>query len=327
MSKRFLPRLAALALAALVVAPAPAQESAIRSFPNRPVRFVVGFVAGSGTDIITRLVTAKLSEALGQPVIVENKAGAQSIIAADFVAKSAPDGYTLLTGPVGPMAMAPAIYPKLQYNTLRDFAPVTMIGSQPMILAVDPALPIRTVKELLDYAKARPNDVNYAASAAPFQLAAELLKQKTGTRFAYIPYKGSNESVNALMTGQVTMTLLDLPSAMGPAKGGRIRALAIMSTARHPAWPDVPTISEAGLKDLEVGLWTGIFAPVATPAAIVKRLNEEIARVVRLPETRERLAAIGIQPAGNTPEEFGRIVAADIAKWTAVAKEANIKAD
>jgi tripartite-type tricarboxylate transporter receptor subunit TctC len=316
-----------IAVASLWATSAIAQENLARNFPNKPIRIIVGFVAGSGTDIISRLVSAKMAEGLGQPVIVENKPGAQSIIAADFVAKAAPDGYTLLAGPVGPMAINPAIYSKLPYNPARDFAPVTMIGSQAMVLVVDPALPVRSVKELLGYAKGRPNDLNYAASAAPFQLAAEMLKQKTGTKFAYIPYKGSNESLNAVMSGQVTITLVDAPSAMGPLKGGKVRALAVMSPARHPAWPDVPTIGESGVPDIEVTLWTGIFVPSATPTPIVKRLHDEIARVVTLPEIRDRLAAIGVQASGNTSEEFSRIVASDIAKWAAVAKAANIKAD
>ena len=327
MSSGVVARLAGLAIASLLAASAPAQEYPARSFPNKPIRVIVGFVAGSGTDIIARVVSTKLSEGLGQPVIIENKPGAQSIIAAEFVAKSAADGYTSLMGPVGPMSMNPGIYSRLPYNPVRDFVPVSMIGSQPMILVVDPALPIRSVRELVAYAKARPNEVNYGASAAPFQLAAELLNQKTGTKFIGIPYKGSNESVAAVMSGQVTMTLLDGPSAMGPLKGGKIRALAVMSAKRHRAWPDLPTMAESGVPDMEVVLWTGVFLPVATPMPIVRRLQEEIARVVRLPEIRERLGAMAIEASGNTSEEFGRIVASDIAKWTAVAKAANIKAD
>ena len=276
MSSGVVARLAGLAIASLLAASAPAQEYPAKSFPNRPIRVIVGFVAGSGTDIIARVVSPKLSEGLGQPVIVENKPGAQSIIAAEFVAKAAADGYTSLMGPVGPMAMTPGIYSRLPYNPVRDFVPVSMIGSQPMILVVDPALPIRSVRELVAYAKARPNEVNYGASAAPFQLAAELLNQKTGTKFIGIPYKGSNESVAAVMSGQVTMTLLDAPSAMGPLKGGKIRALAVMSAKRHPAWPDLPTMAESGVPDIEVVLWTGVFLPVATPMPIVRRLQQRI---------------------------------------------------
>ncbi len=323
MSLRFLARPACLVLASLLALPAWAQDS----YPNKPVRIIVGYAAGGGNDIIVRVLSPKMSEGLGQPVIIENRPGAQSIVAAEYVAKAAPDGYTLLMGPTGPIAMNPATYSKLSYSPLRDFVPISMIGSFPLIMVVNPALPIRSVKELVDYAKANPDKANYGASAAPFQLAAELLNLRTGTQFAYIPYKGSNESINAVMSGQVTMTISDPPPATGPLKGGRVRGLAITSATRHPAWPELPTLAEAGVPGIEITLWTGFLAPAGTPAAIVKRLQEEVARVVKLPEIRERLNAMSIDPAGNTSEEFARIIAADIAKWTAVAKAANIRAD
>jgi tripartite-type tricarboxylate transporter receptor subunit TctC len=326
MSSRFFARWTGVAVVSFLSASVFAQEDAVKSFPNKPIRIIVGYVAGGGNDIIARVVSAKMGEGLGQPVIIENKPGAQSIIAAEFVAKSAPDGHTVLMGPSGPMSMNPATYSKLPYNPVRDFVPVSMIGSFPLILVVDPALPVRSVKELVDYAKARPNNVNYGASAAPFQLAAELLNQKTGTKFAYIPYKGSNESANAVVAGQLTITISDPPPVTGLLKGGRVRGLAVTSAARHPGWPELPTMVESGL-DIEVVIWTGFFVPAATPMPIVRRLQEEVARVVKLPEIRERLAAMGVEASGITSEEFGRILAADIAKWTAVAKAANIKAD
>jgi tripartite-type tricarboxylate transporter receptor subunit TctC len=200
-----------------------------------------------------------------------------------------------------------------------------MIGSFPLILVVNPDLPVKSVKELIAYAKASPQKANYGASAAPFQLAAELFNQKTGTRFQYIPYKGSGESVNAVMSGQVTMTIADPPPVVGPLKGGRVRGLAVTSAKRHPAFPDLPTMAESGV-DIEVTLWTAFLAPAGTPAPIVRRVRDEVVRVVKLPEVRERFAGMGIDPVANTPEEFRRIMAADIAKWTAVAKAANIKA-
>lgn len=327
MSAGFFTRLTGCAVVSLLAASVFAQDDPARNFPGKPVRIIVGYVAGGGNDIVARVVSAKMSEGLGQPVIVENKPGAQSIIAAEFVARAAPDGYTVLMGASGPMSMNPAIYSKLPYSPTRDFVPVSMIGSFPLILVVDPALPIRSVKELVEYAKAKPNGVNYGASAAPFQLAAELLNQKAGTRFTYIPYKGSNESVASVMSGQVTMTISDPPPLTGPLKGGKVRALAVTSAARHPSWPELPTMAESGFPDIEVVLWSGFFLPAATPMPIVRKLQDEVARVVRLPEIRERLAAMGVEAAGNTSEEFGRIVAADIVKWTAVAKSANIKAD
>jgi tripartite-type tricarboxylate transporter receptor subunit TctC len=230
-------------------------------------------------------------------------------------------------GPSGPMTMNPALYSKLPYDPLKDFAPISMIGDFPLILVVSASLPVNSVKELVAYAKSRPDQVNYAASAAPFQLAAELFNQKTGTKFVHIPYKSSGESVGAVMSGQVTMTIMDPPPAIGPLKGGKLRGLAVTGAARDPNWPEVPTLAEAGVPDVEIRLFTGFLAPAATPPAIVKRLQEEVARVVRLPEIRERLDQMAIVPSGNTPEEFRRIIARDIAKWTAVAKAANIKAD
>ena len=315
-------RLAAIASAAFIALPAPAQD-----YPTKPIRIIVGYTVGGGNDIIVRVLQAKLAEGLGQPVIVENRPGAQSIIAAEYVAKSPPDGYTVFMGPSGPMTMNPATYAKLPYAPLRDFVPLSMIGSFPLILVTSASQPLKSVKELIEYARARPTQVNYASSAAPFQMAAELFKQKTGTQFVHIPYKGSGDSIKAVITGEATMTIIDPAPATGPIKGGQARALAVTSAQRHPNWPDVPTMAEAGLPDLEIGLFTAFFAPAATPAPVVKRLQEEVARVVRLPEIRERLAAMSLDPVGGSSEELGRIVARDIERWTAVAKAANIKSD
>jgi len=317
-------RIVLLLWASLAYLPsAQAQEN----FPSKPIHIVVGYAAGGGNDIIVRVVAPKMSEGLGQPIIVENKPGAQGIISCEYVARAAPDGYTLLMGPSGPMTMNPAIYSKLPYSPLRDFAPISMIGDFPLILVVSASLPVGSVKELIAYAKARPGELNYAASAAPFQLAAELFNQKTGTRFAHIPYKSSGDSVGALMSGQVTMTIMDPAPAIGPLKSGKVRGLAVTSAARDPTMPDLPTFAEAGVPDIEIRLFTGFHAPAATPPAIVRRLQRELARVVKLPEIRERLDQMAIVPSGNTPEEFRAIIARDIAKWTAVAKTANIKAD
>ena len=296
-------------------------------YPGKPIQLVVGYAAGGGTDLLARIIAIKMAEGLGQPVVVENKVGAQSIIAAQFVAKANPDGYTLLLGPSGPVSMNPALYSKLPYSPLRDFAPISLIGSFPLILAVGQSHPAKSVAQLVEYAKANPDKANYGASAAPFQLAAELFKQKTGTAFQHIAYKGSNESVNAVAIGEVTMTLADPPPVVGQFKAGRIRALAITTPAPHPSWPGVPTMREAGFTDMDIELWTGLLAPAGTPQPIIRRLHEEVVRVLKLPDVRERFAALGVDPAGGTPEEFAKVIAADIAKWTAVAKAANIKAD
>jgi tripartite-type tricarboxylate transporter receptor subunit TctC len=317
-----LARLAAVAVTALFALCAAAQD-----YPTKPIRIIVGYTPGGGNDLIARLLAPRMSEFLGQPVIVENRPGAQSIIAAELVAKAPPDGYTLLMGPTGPMAMNPATYSKLPYSPTRDFAPVSMIGSFPLLLCVSPSLPVRSVNELVEYAKARPNSVNYASSAAAFQLATELFKQRTGTNFANIPYKGSGDSAAAVISGQVTMTIADPPPITGHLKGGALRALAVTAPQRHPAYPDVPTMAEAGVPDMEVALWMALFVPAGTPAPIVKRLNDEVARAVRLPDVRERLIALGVDPVGGTPEELARVLARDLEKWSAVAKAANIKSD
>lgn len=225
------------------------------------------------------------------------------------------------------MTMNPAIYSKLPYSPLRDFAPITMIGSFPLILVVSPSLPVRTVKELAAYSRSQPDKSNYGASAAAFQLTTELFKQKTGTQFTHIPYKSVSESVNAVSAGQVTMTIGDPAVIVSQLKSGRVRGLAVTSPARHPVLPEIPTMAEAGVADMEAIIWTGFHAPARTPATAIGKFRDGVVRVLGLPEIRERMAAMAIDPSGNTPEEYRRVIAADLAKWTAVAKAANIKAD
>jgi len=297
------------------------------AYPSRPIRIVVGYSAGGGNDLVVRALAPRLQEALGQPVIVDNKPGAQSIIAAESVAKSAPDGYTLLMGPSGPMTINPATYSKLPYSPTRDFAPISMIVSFPLIVAVDPRLPVRSVRELVEYAKANPGKANYASSAGIFQIATELFKQKPGAPFEMISYKGSGESVQAVVAGQVTMTLVDPPPATGPLKAGTVRGLAVTSAQRHPSWPDLPTLTELGMPEMEVPVWTALFAPARTPPAVIARLQSEVARAVQSPEVKERFAGMGVDPVGSTSEALARQVARDIEKWTAVAKTAGIKND
>ncbi len=298
-----------------------------QDYPTRPVRLVIGYAAGGGNDIIMRVVAAKMAETFGQPILIDNRPGAQSIIAAEMVAKATPDGYTLLMGPSGPMTINPATYSKLPYAPLRDFAPISLIGQFPLVQVVAADLPVRSVKELIEYAKARPAKINYASSAGPFQMAAELFNQRTGTSFTHVPYKSSGESVKATMTGEVTMTITDPAPAVGAIKSGKVRALAVTAAARHASWPEVPTMAEAGVNDMIINIWTGVVAPAGTPAPIVKRLADEIARSVRAPDVRERLLGMGVDPVSTTPEEFRAIIAADITRWSAVAKSANIKSD
>jgi tripartite-type tricarboxylate transporter receptor subunit TctC len=314
--------IAAFACIALA-APAAAQDA----YPSRPIRIIVGYSAGGGNDIIVRVMQPELAKGLGQPIVVENRPGAQSIVAADFVAKAPADGYTLLMGPSGPMTINPATYSKLPYHPQRDFAPISMICSFPLIVVVSSSLPVKSIQDLVAYAKANPGKSNYASSAGVFQVTTELFKQKTGTRFEMIPYKGSGESIQAVIAGQVTMTIVDPAPAAGPLKAGTLRALAVTSAQRHPTWPNVPTMAEAGVPDMEVPVWTAFFAPAKTPPAIVARLQKEVARVVQVPEVKERFAAMGLVPVGSTEAELARVVARDLEKYTAVAKAANIKND
>jgi len=225
------------------------------------------------------------------------------------------------------MTINPATYSKLPYDPVRDFAPISLICQFPLLVTVDAKLPIRSVKELIDYAKANPGKANYASSAGIFQITTELFKQRTGTAFVMIPYKSSGESVQALISGNVALTIVDPPPATGPLKAGTIRALAVTSPKRHPSWPDVPTMAEAGVPDMEVPVWTAFFAPAKTPPAIVAKLQQEVARVVQTPEVRQRFAQMGLDPVGGTSEELGARVRRDIDKWSAVAKAANIRND
>ena len=309
-----------LLLICAVALPAAAQD-----YPTKPIRIIVGYAAGGGNDLIVRVMSQRMSEGLGQPVIVENKPGAQAIIATETVAKAAADGYTILMGPTGPMSMNPATYAKLPYDSIRDFAPISTIGQFPLLVVVSAQSSLHSVKDLIDYAKKNPGKANYGSSAAAFQIATELFKQRTGTEFVHIPYKSSGESVNAVVAGQVTMTICDPPPASGPLRGGTARALAVTSNERHPSWPDLPTLKEAGVPDVEVWLWTAFFAPAKTPPAIVARLQKETARVVRLPDVAAGLAKLGVDPVGGTSQELAQRLARDLAKWTAVAKAANIR--
>jgi tripartite-type tricarboxylate transporter receptor subunit TctC len=312
-----------MALTAATIRSAYAQEDPSK-YPTRAIHIVVGFTPGGGNDIIARIVGQKLSESLGQPVIIDNKPGGGAIVATEYVAKSAPDGYTLLVGASGAMAINPAVYAKLPYDPVRDFVPVSELGSFPLILVVNASSPIKSVAELVAYAKANPNKTNYSSSSAAFQLVTELFKQKTGAPMQEIPYKGANDSVMAVISGQVTATIADAGPVSSQVRGGQVRALAVAAPARTEDLPDVPTMKEAGA-DVDAVLWSGIFAPRQTPPAIVRKLEGELMRIARLPEVVARLRPLGILPVGNSSAEFAQILASDIARWTDVARAGNIR--
>jgi tripartite-type tricarboxylate transporter receptor subunit TctC len=317
-----------LGLAALVVA----SLSAVRAeedpakYPTRAIHIVVGFTPGGGNDLIARIIGQKLSDRLGQPVIIDNKPGGGAIVATEYVARAAPDGYTLLVGASGAMAINPAVYTKLPYDPVRDFIPITELGSFPLILIVNASSPIKSVAELIAFAKANPSAANYSSSSAAFQLVTELFKQKTGTPMQEIPYKGANDSVMAVISGQVTASIVDAGSVSGQVKGGQVRALAVATPNRTEDLPDVPTMKEAGA-DVEAVLWSGLFAPRQTPPEIVKKLETELTRIVKEPDVAARLKPLGVLPVGNSSAEFAKILSADIARWTEVARAGNIRID
>lgn len=313
----------AAALAAAFAVAASAQST----YPSAPVKLVVGFPPGGANDILARLIGAKLQEAWGQPVVTENKPGANAIIATEFVAKSAPDGTTLLIGASGAMTFNPGLYAKLPYDPLRDFAPVTMLGSFPLVLAVNPAVPAQSVQELVAHAKAAGGKLNYAAGSTPFQLAAELFKMQAGVAINHIPYKGSAAAVNSVIANDTQMTFVDAPPVVGQVRGGKLRGLAVTSRTRAESLPELPTMIEAGMPDFDVVLWAGLFAPAATPRAVLERIHQGTVRALQLPDVRKRMLDLGITPVGNSPEELAAIVRADLDKWTRVAKQAGVKAE
>jgi tripartite-type tricarboxylate transporter receptor subunit TctC len=303
----------------------PPSVAVAADYPTRPITIVVGFSAGGSTDVMARIVAEKMALGLGQPVLVENRAGVASIVGAAFVAKAKPDGYTLFMGPSGPIVFNHALYATLPYGP-QDFAPISLIGTYPLLLLVNSNNPARSVQELADFSKQNPDKANYSASSASFQLITELFNRKTGARFTHIPYKGANDSITAVVTGDVTMTLADAGAASAGLQGGRVRALAVTSTERHKDYPNLPTMSELGV-DLNVSFWAGLLAPAGTPLEIVRRLQEEVARVMDLPEVKKRISALSVTPVSSTPEEFAKLIATEIPLWRQVARDNNIKAN
>jgi tripartite-type tricarboxylate transporter receptor subunit TctC len=306
---------------------AAAASALAQSYPSKPIRLVVGFPPGGGNDIIARMVGAKMQESWGQPVVIDNKPGANSIIATEFVAKSASDGYTLLVNATGGMSVNPVLYTTLPYDPLKDFVPISMVGSFPLVLAVNPSVPARSVQELVAYAKANPGKLNYSAGSTAFQVATEMFKQMTGIDVRHIPYKGSAASITAVIAGDVQMTIVDTPPLVPQIKGGRVRALAVTSAKRAGAMPDLPTIAESGVPGYEMVLWIGVFAPAGTPREIADKLNAEVVRIVNLPDIREKLDGMGVDPLGNSSEQVAEWIRREIARFGPVVKAAGIKAD
>jgi tripartite-type tricarboxylate transporter receptor subunit TctC len=319
---RILAGAAALAFAALV-SPAQAQES----YPARPIRLVVGFPPGGGMDLSARVYAAKFQESLGTPVLVENRPGATGIVAGEVVAKSAPDGYTLLVGASGQMTINPVIMPKHPYDTVRDFAAITTLAQFPMVIAVNPSFPAKSIAELVALAKAKPGELAYSHGGATHQVAAEMFNQAVGITMRNIPYKGGAPAVNAAVAGDVPIVVVDSAAASAQIRAGRLRVLAVTSAARTPLVPDAPTVAESGVPGYDITVWAGLFAPAGTPQAVISRLYREASRIMESQDTKEKLKNIGMDPGGLAPEQLSAMIQADIAKYAVIVKAANIRAD
>jgi tripartite-type tricarboxylate transporter receptor subunit TctC len=299
------------------------------AYPTRPIRLVVPFPPGGATDILAREVAKHLTDAWGQSVVVDNRPGAGGNIGSELVAKAAPDGYTLEMGTVGTHAINASLYSKMPYDHVKDFVPVILVAGVPNVLEVNPSVPVNSVQELIAYAKANPNKLNFASSGSgtSIHLSGELFKVMAGVQMTHVPYKGSAPALQDLLGGQVQLMFDNLPPSLPQIKAGKLRALAVTSATRAPALPDVPTVAEAGLPGFEASSWFGVLAPAGTPPDIVTKLNAEIAKWLTSPEAKEKLAGVGANIAGGTPEDFARHIQAETAKWAKVVKESGAKVD
>ena len=300
-----------------------------QAFPNRPVKVIVGFPAGGPLDAHGRLMADRLGQLLGQPVIIDYKAGAGGSVGAEFVAKSEADGYTLLLANTGTMVINPAIYPKLPYNTLKDFVPIARTAQQPLVLLVNSGVPVQTVADLVKLAKAKPGQLNYgsAGNGGISHLVPEMFKQATGTFIVHIPYRGSAPAFTDLIAGQVQVMAESIPQAAQYVKGGKLRALAVTSRVRNPALPDTPTMIEAGLKDFEVVGFYGVLAPAGTPAAVVERLSTAFKATLETSDVRTRMVTQGADPAFLGSADFAKFLAGEMPRWAEVVKRSGAKLD
>lgn len=302
-------------------------EAAAQSYPSKPIKLVVAYAPGGGTDTLARILGPRLSERLGQPVTVENKPGANAFIGAEYAAKSAPDGHTLLVGSDSEMVFNSGLYERLPYDSEKDFVPVIRISSQPLVFSVHPSLGVNSLKELLDLARAKPGGLFYSAGAPVFQVATELLKKQTGVDMVFVPFKGTGPALNAAIAGETPVATLPQASALAQLRAGKLRALAITSLKRSALLPDVPTVAESGVPNFEVVPWTGLFAPAGTPAAIVDRLYSEMALILKRDDVQARFTSLGLNISGMPPAELAALLKADVAKWRSLLRGLNIRAE
>ncbi|MDB5863614.1 MAG: h16 [Betaproteobacteria bacterium] len=317
-------RIAAASAAALLLHTAP---SAAQTYPAKPVRIIVGLAPGGTTDVFTRILAQRLTESWGQQVIVDNRPGASGMIGGDVVAKAAPDGYTLLVSPQTSLAVAPALYGKAPYDTAKDFAPVTLLGSTPLLMIVHPSFPAKTFAEFMALAKKPGEQLTFGSGgigSSP-HMAGELLKARLGIRMTHVPYKGESPAIADTMGGQIPIMFGNLPVAVPHVKSGRLRALANTTAKRSPLAPQVPTVAESGVGDFEIATWYGMLAPAGVSPELVTRLQRDASRVLGHPETRERLTNMGVDVIASSPEEFGTYLRSEIARYTKIVKSAGLK--
>jgi tripartite-type tricarboxylate transporter receptor subunit TctC len=308
-------RLIAVLVAATIAVPCAGQ-----SYPGKAVRIIVPFAPGGPSDLLARTFGQKLSAAWGQPVVIDNRGGANGVLGTEATAKSAPDGYTLSVGSNGTHGINASLYPKLPYDTVKDFAPITRLAQVPFVIVSHPSLPASTVRELIQLARTRPSQVSCSSGGSPSQLAAELFKSMAGIKLLVVPYKGAALAVADVIGGQISMTFAGLAAAMPQVHSGRLRALAVTGTGRSVVAPDVPTVQEAGVPGFEVTTWYGLFAPAGTPPAVVERINRDVITAGKLADVRERLVTQAFEPLADTPAEFDQLIRKEIAKWARVVK-------
>lgn len=320
-------RLASLIMCAAVLGVATGSALA-QDYPSRPIRFVVPLPPGGFTDLLARAIGQKLTESWGQAVVVDNRGGGGTTIGTEIVAKAPPDGYTILLVPPD-LAINPSLYRKLPYDAVKSFAPVTLAAWSPIILAVHPSVPAKSVNELIALAKSKPGQLNYASGGigTGAHISTELFKSMTEIDMVHIPYKGVGPAVTALLAGQVSMMFGQMPITLPHVKAGKLRALAIASARRSPAMSDLPTVAEAGVPGFEANPWFGVAAPAGTPKEIVTKLNSEIVKILNMADIQQRLSGLGAEPVGSTPEEFAAHIQAEIVKWGEVVKRSGARAD
>jgi tripartite-type tricarboxylate transporter receptor subunit TctC len=319
----------ALSLAATLAILTPQAAAAADAYPSKPIRFVVAFPPGGGTDIIARSIAQKLTVRLAQQVVVDNRPGAGGNIGTDIVAKSTPDGYTLLMGSAGPLAINASLFAKMPFDPIKDLEPVTLAASTPNVLVVHPSLKAATVKELIALARARPGEINFASSGhgTPAHLAGELFNSMAGVKMVHVPYKGAAPALADLLGGQVQIMFSTMPPALPHVRDGKLRALAVTSLKRSHATPDLLTLDEAALPGFEANTWHGVVLPAGASAAIIARLNREIVAILHLPDVVERLSGQGAEAVGSTPEEFAAYIKSETVKWAKVVRESGAKAE